>query len=230
MVFDVILELMPSSNKVQILKYKFQNYYSWGFSFIELMVVISIGAIISIVGVASYTNFATSTVLKNAALQLKSDLRLTQNKVVAGDKRVNDNASLRCPKVEPSGKPLYTLVGWYLTLTKSSNTYTINSTCRDADNPSAPDQADIPVFKTIKLPQGVSISDIDGSVAAVQVLFQPLVVGATFHGVSTPPFYVSGTLQPEVVYTAPYKITLSDGTGSYQLFIEPSGEISEKKL
>lgn len=203
-----------------------------GFSFVELLVVITIMGILMSITAASYSNLRRSTNLKNAALQLKSDIRYAQNKALAGDKRVDTpNPNLRCPKVDADGRPKYTLVGWYLTIRKGSGDYEINTSCRDATDPLASDVADVPKFKTIDLPQGVTVSALDGTENRIRILFRPLVNGATIHSFSSPPFYISGVFRPEIVYTPPFKITLTSDSGdSYQVIIQPSGEISEKKL
>ncbi len=227
-----IRELIPSTSS-GITNYKLQILNRSGFSFVELLVVFAILGILFSISIASYSNFQKSAYLKNAALQLKSDLRLAQNKAISGDKRLDDPPALglKCSKVDASGRSLYTLVGWYLTVTEGSDSYTINSTCRDANIPLAPDLADVPVYKSFKLPTGVVVSDIDGSVAGAQILFQPLTPGVSVHAAAAPPFYVAGVMQPEIIYTKPFEITLTSSSGgSYQVIIQQSGEISEKKL
>ncbi len=60
-----------------------------GFTLIELMVVISIIAIMFGIDLSSYNTFNRNQILQQAAENLRSDLRLAQNKALAGQKPVN---------------------------------------------------------------------------------------------------------------------------------------------
>ena len=57
-----------------------------GFTLIELMVTISIIGILFTIGMAGYTRFNRSQTLVQAALELRNDLRLTQDKALVGEK------------------------------------------------------------------------------------------------------------------------------------------------
>lgn len=58
----------------------------FGFTLIELLIVASIMAVLFLVGVASYNRFNRAQILEQAALGLKSSLRLAQSKALVGDK------------------------------------------------------------------------------------------------------------------------------------------------
>lgn len=58
----------------------------FGYTLIELLVVTSIMGILFTVGIASYNRFNRTQVLQQAALALKSNLRLAQNKALSGEK------------------------------------------------------------------------------------------------------------------------------------------------
>lgn len=57
-----------------------------GYTLIELLVIFTIIGILSTVGIASYNGFNQRQTLKQAALNLKNDLRVAQNKAMAGEK------------------------------------------------------------------------------------------------------------------------------------------------
>jgi prepilin-type N-terminal cleavage/methylation domain-containing protein len=57
-----------------------------GFTLIELLVVTGLMAILFSVFYASYTSFNRRQILEQAALDLKSNLRLAQNKALSGEK------------------------------------------------------------------------------------------------------------------------------------------------
>lgn len=186
-----------------------------GFSFVELLVVISIMGVLISITTASYSNFRESTILKNAALQLKSDLRFVQNKALAGDKSTT-NCTI----------PGRTLVGWYLEINNNASSYTLNGICKDNLNVEQPEST---VYKTLFFPSGVTTSISAGN---VRILFQPLVREATIHRVSAPPYFynTSGAKPNQISINTAFAITLSSSSGSYEVTVQPTGEISEKKL
>lgn len=59
-----------------------------GFTFIELMVVITISAILTAGGLAAYRGIGEKEGLKQAGLNFESNLKLTQHKALAGEKPV----------------------------------------------------------------------------------------------------------------------------------------------
>lgn len=58
----------------------------FGFTLIELLIVIAIIGIMTGIGVARYLEFNKNQTVKSAALNLKNDLRQTQEKAMAGEK------------------------------------------------------------------------------------------------------------------------------------------------
>ena len=138
--------------------------FKFGYSLIELLVVISIFGITITLVTASYLTFERNQRFKNTALQLKNDIRFVQNKTLASDK-----SSTKCAMAG------YTLVGWYLSFTTGATTYTYNSDCK---TPAGTEDQDSPVFKTVSLPKGMTICGFSTGVAA-NVFFQPLSRGVT---------------------------------------------------
>ena len=193
-----------------------------GYSLIELLVVISIFGITITLVTASYLTFEKNQRFKNAALQLKNDIRFVQNKTLASDK-----SSTKCSTAG------YTLVGWYMSLSTASTTYSYNSDCKNAAGTEDPDS---PAFKTVSLPKGMTICGFSTGSAA-NVLFQPLSRGVTIHSNSTPPFFdISGNLRNQVSVGVPFSISLTNtsttcgSVGTYQVTISPTGEVNEGKL
>lgn len=187
-----------------------------GFSFVELLVVIAILGLLLTITFASFSNFQKSTKLTNAALQLKSDLRYAQNKALAGDKSTT-NCSV-------AGN---TLVGWYLEINNNSNSYLINGICKNNLGFEVPETL---AYKTPSLPNGVTATNDEGG--DIRVLFKTIEREVSIHDVSAAPYFydASGSIQNLVSSPFPFKITLTSTSGSYQVVIQPSGEISEKKL
>lgn len=57
-----------------------------GFTLIELIVTTTIIIILTTIGISSYNNMNETQTLRDAASDLKNNLRMTQNKVAAGEK------------------------------------------------------------------------------------------------------------------------------------------------
>lgn len=106
-----------------------------GYTLIELMVVISIIALLAGLGVAAYSNFNQTQTLKAAANDLKNNLRLAQNKALSQEK--------------PSACSCYT--GYQATIGATS--YTIQAFCKTEIE----DYACGPV-ETFTAPNGVSLA------------------------------------------------------------------------
>ena len=218
------LRSFPSEKQVSSFKFKL------GFSLIEFLIVITIFGITASLITASYLNFERNQRLKNAALQLKNDLRLIQNNALSGNKGVKGGTC------NPDITNLsIVLVGWYLTLNSTSdlNEYTI---ARDCDASGTETPFDV---KTVVLPKGINIDsfyfDNDCSDPAsnlpVDILFEPLKNGVTFHNstFTTPPFYESGSYKYQLNPGSGLCIKLTLDSSIYKVIIQPSGEVSESK-
>lgn len=203
-----------------------------GFSLIELLVVIGLFGLAASLVTASYLGFEKGQRVKNAAAQLKSDLRLVQNKALSGDKGT-------CPVTSFLG-------GWFLYVDKTAGnntSYKIAGNCLTSAGLES-----IFGFTSFSLPRNVIISDMTygsfGSQNTMRLLFRPLASGATFHNnsaclspcssTSALDFYEdngSGLLKSvnrlQLAQPDPVIITLSgaDGTNPNQVKILPSGEI-----
>jgi len=112
--------------------------YRWGFTLIELIVVISILLLISSGVIANYNNFNENQRVKQLALTLKTNLRLAQTKALSGAKPL---APFLCAQLES------------YTVTFSSSQYSVQATCAAPDD----GQGDI---MTVSLPSGVTLSTL----------------------------------------------------------------------
>lgn len=88
-----------------------------GFTLIELIVAVSIIGILFSIGVAKYGEFNRSQIVEQAALDLKNNLRLAQNRAFIGEK---DSSPTAC------GTTKY-LDGWYVSF--DSGSYDIYGRC-----------------------------------------------------------------------------------------------------
>lgn len=201
---------MPEFNsQFSILNFQFR--FRKGFSLVEILVVVAIFAVIIFLTTTSFSSFSKNSKLASAASDLKANLRFAQNKALAGDKST--------PKCSNAG---YILVGWYVTITQNSSTYSLSGICKNSLGIEDPEVTD---FKTVTLASGVTVSS-----NSARILFQPIVRGASVHNISSAPYFYN---QSGVVVNSvgmPFSINLSSESGNYQITIMPSGEISEKKL
>lgn len=193
------------------------------------MVVIGLFGLAASLVMASYTSYEKGQRVKNAASQLKSDLRFVQNKTLSGVKGTCASTS--------------SLGGWFLYISKESanrTSYKIAGNCLVS-----PGVETMFGFASYSLPRNVIISDITYSTFpsqdTIRILFRPLASGATFHSnlACTSPcssgsaleFYdnITGVLanRLQLATADPVLITLttSDGTNPNQVKILPSGEI-----
>lgn len=219
------------------------NFKPYGFSLIELLVVISLFTITSIAVTVSYVSFANKEQVKNGALLLKSDLRSAQSKAISGDK-VSNNASGCQSTVGGSGTALSTtsLAGWYLTMDLASNTtYSVKGMCLDSGSSYSENFVGV---KNITLPSGVYISCIKYATTGetcgtthtkAYVVFRPLDNTVYFFDQTADAanlFDSSGNmLATGQLIGAPGEIvfTVSDGTNNYEVHVGSSGNISEKQ-
>ncbi len=204
-----------------------------GFGLIEFLIVIAIfGLSVSLI-TASFLTFERNQRVKNAARQLKSDLRLAQNKASSGDKGIG--TGLLClSTVTPE-----TLVGWYVNMTAGSSSYTIAGDCLKSTGETSFGS------KTINLPRGVKLRASTDNPAGItngiytpssaNILFQPLTNKTTFLSLA-PPFYgnyAQGIFKAGAVLDLTNNLVITligEQSGvTYQVTITPSGEINENK-
>lgn len=110
----------------------------FGFTLIELIVVISILLMISGGVIANYNNFNENQRIKQIALTLKTNLRFAQTKALSGDK---PKAPFSCAELD----------GY--TVTFSATQYSVQADCAAPDN----SQGDI---TTVNLPTGITLSTV----------------------------------------------------------------------
>jgi len=153
-----------------------------GFTLIELLVTISIMGILFGLGVAKYNEFNRRQILDQAAQELKSNLRLAQDKALAGEKDCSVcQVGIKCGDGDDK-----VLDGWYVSF--SSGSYQIYGRCGGQQFPTSP--------KTVNL----SSRNINIPSPPSPIRFKPLaqgVDGATTISLSgygeTRPITVTGT-------------------------------------
>jgi len=202
-----------------------------GYSLIELLVVIAIfGITISLV-TASYLTFERNQRFKNAAFQLKNDIRYAQNQALTGVKGADTGAV--CPRTTTS-----VLGGWYISMTLPlSTSYQLSGVCLTVDAATGGITAQTTFgSKTINLPRGVRICTISTN-QNTNILFQALPTGANatfFNGNATPPFYnqASGNLVGQIGAGSVLTISLNSvsSSGTYNVVVQPTGEVNETKI
>lgn len=110
-----------------------------GFTLLELLVVISIMAILTIIAVPSFNEYSRNQKLNDAASQLQSILRQTQNNAQTGT-------------VCKIGSNIYTASSWKITF--NANNYSVSPVCVEA--PASP----TPIPQQYSLPSGIIISNV----------------------------------------------------------------------
>jgi len=104
------------------------------FTLIELLIAISIMAILFTIGIAKYNDFNRRQILSQATLELKSNLRLIQDKALSGEK---DSSCISA------------LEGWYISF-PTDHSYKIYGQCGDTEFPIPPTTIDL-LKKHIKI-------------------------------------------------------------------------------
>lgn len=133
---------------------KIFSFKKLGFTLIELLVVVSILGIIFGIGVSQYTQFNRRQIVEQAALTLKNNLRLAQNKAMSGEK--------------PSG--CLVLNGYqvsFLSGGENPDTYQIQAICEDVE-------AGDPL--SFELPKVVKFSPLPSP-----IIFKPLAQGTNLN-------------------------------------------------
>ena len=198
-----------------------------GFTLIELLVVITIFVLTSSLVMAGYLTFERNQRLKNAAAALKSNIRLTQNKALTGDK-----AGVSCAFV-PN-----TLVGWYIRFQPASlSSYSIGGdyVCGTPGTPEYNFGT-----KAITFPKGVTFSKITYGTTVltfpggseVNILFRPLSEVVSFHSAMSSPNFLddSGALRALLSGGGAelrVELSLANASGKYEVRVRPTGEVYE---
>jgi len=215
--------------KFDIRNLKFQS----GFTLIELLVVIAIFGLTASLITASYLTFERNQRLKNAALMIKSDMRLVADKAFSGDKGVNTGPNTYCST--SSTPPLSKLIGWYIRFKSNTGENTSYSMAGDCRTNISEVNFNL---KSVNLPKDVKICEISYGAfnpTNVNVLFRPLSHDVYINdGANTPPFIdvTTGELKApysgsDLIIILGLKCPASEG---YRVIINSAGEAREQKF
>lgn len=200
-----------------------------GFTLVELLIVISLFALAAGLIGASYLSFERNQRLKSAALSLKSDIRLIQNKALSGDKSGVGACATNT-----------TLVGWYLKVKTLDRYYTYSGDylcgASEFNFPTTPP-------KRIELPKGILVSKItyggSNCTGEINLLFRPITPAVSFFGVMPSADFVtaSGSLNLASLLNCGgagaeliIEFTNEFNSNKYNVVIKQTGEVSEKKI
>lgn len=212
----------PSFNRLVAKRHKLQK--NKGFTLIELLIVVAIIGILSTVVLANYNNFGARQSVKNAAAQLKSELRKYQNFAISGQKRPDPN-NTTCTSTSPERKLDYY---WILS---SPSVYRAIITCStDTNVPSNvllsdtfPWSGNI-IVSAIGYEDSGSVSSCPG-LQVIQVRFM-----STNQGVSLLCGFFGAIdvsdLGGDRVY---FELTNSDNSVTYRVFVTYTGEIYDER-
>ncbi len=146
-----------------------------GFTLVEMMVAVSVTAILLGVGVAQYRKFSRTQLIKAAVRQLKSDLRVAQANALSGEK-----GSCACGKFGAiCGDPRDpTILGWEVSF-PSATSYEIYGLCQNGVTKFMSDGTLSTLSKS--LPTNVSFT----SKPAIPIRFKVLGGGTNLSGDAT---------------------------------------------
>jgi len=140
-----------------------------GFTLIELLIVMAIIGILSTIILANYNNFGARQEVKNAAAELKSNLRKYQTFALASQKNPDPNATApdTCyDSTDPSAHPLD-----YYRIQISTTSYNVSLRC-DSET------TEVNLVDDLQWPTSVSIEEVgaDGVVCAgsIEIRFRSL--------------------------------------------------------
>ncbi|MBI3282986.1 hypothetical protein HYZ70_02820 [Candidatus Curtissbacteria bacterium] len=194
------------------------------------MVVVSLFGIAASLVTASYLTFERNQRLRSAALSLKNDLRLVQNKATSGDKGPGGD----CPALSILG-------GWYL---YTNSTAGVNTSYKFGGDCVTLAAETVFLEKTVNLPPDTKINRIFYTAGDLNqptaIFFRPLKSGVSFHnGVFAPPdfFEADGVTlrnkfpEAQLPPTSWVTIEIANAAASrfYWVRIETTGEINEIK-
>lgn len=177
----------------KILNSQFLTLNPSGFTIIELLVVFSVIAIISTIGVASFVTYSRAQALQQAANDVASTLNLAKNSASSQLKTFNVNGqTIQCP----TGS---VLEGYGVSINISSNNYHLYLACSGNNNFAAPIN---------NLPNKVnfaSASDPKDPTKTTNVFFRVLTGGVT------------GTGNIALVSYGNYKTVVVSSSGAIQM-------------
>ena len=213
----------------------------FGFTIIELLIVMSLLGIATTLVSAAYLSFEKRERVKSAALDLKSNLRLAQNKALSGDKGIPGSPA-QCNNTSQ------TLIGWFVRIDTDTtipvNNYEIMIACQNT-----PGDEEHYVFKNVDLPEGVSFTDFEYSndfviagsfiplnnTGLYKILFRTL-DREIYVFDDSPSFYDSdGNFNKlwgstDVTGQIAFKLAINGFDTTYEVTAFTDGEINEKKL
>lgn len=127
--------------------YRIHRASSKGFTLIELIVVFSVIAVLSTIGIATFSNYKNEETFRTSYLELVSNLYLMRSKAVAQVKPVN------CQNAQ------FTLTAYSLVVQSGNKSYQLQGECKlSPNNPN--EQVSIYDTKVINLPPGVKFYSV----------------------------------------------------------------------
>lgn len=223
-----------------------------GFSLIELLIVISLFALVAVIVTVSYISYESREQVKNAALQLVSDLRYAQNRARTGDKVSNNSSGCQTTNTTTTPPTITgnSLGGWYIKFDNTSaskiDEYEIGGVCVSSSGA----ESLIGSSRIVTFPKGVTIASFtygtsvfnSGNSGKAHVFFRPVSLNVSFHNAyatdghssCTPPAsgpYFTKTCSNLAGGGSELVVVLSslDG-GSYEVKVTSFGNIEHKKL
>lgn len=218
---------------------------SRGFTLIELLVVIAIIGLLTGGAIAAYNNFNRGQVVKRAALELKSDLRESQNRAISGVKHEDCREDLYDDSGGPFPSPAdnvddYNLRGHYVAFTTAANDeYRRAQVCSPDPSQGTPigdrtrgtETINFPGTVTLAPANSVILTESDGFTDCGAISSGNLTIN--FKSLRDIEFY-DGTdltgmriIDPTCVRA---QITITDGATNYEVEVDKSGQIVENEL